>query len=309
MVLSEKERFARRQQRNLYIKSIIRKIFFEDWPMKVAALVITLALWFGVTGSSKPTSQRMNGIPLNLSFPSNIEATTSTSDIDVIISGDKRKIDQINRNDLVVRLDLSNVPAGDRVIQLSPDTVSLALPTGVRLDEVQPRQIAIKLEPLETKEVPVNIVTTGRPADGFEVYGETASPARVRVRGPANLMRSLSAVSTANIDLTGRNADFGVRQVEVNVSDAKAVLLDTLVDASIRIGEKRSERSYSVPLRDDPKRRMQVVLYGGTSVLDSIKADDIHVTMDPDANGVPKPQITLPPAVRDRVEIRPRKER
>lgn len=295
---------ARRQQQKLYLKNILRKVFLEDWLMKLVALVITFALWIGVTGLSKPTVQRMNGIPLTLRFANNVDAATTTQEIDIIISGDKRKIDQVNRNELVVSLDLSELPPGDRVVQLNPDTVSIALPTGIKVDEIQPRQIAVKLEPVEIKEVQVNAVTEGQLPDGFEVYSQAVNPQKVRVRGPATLMRALSSVTTDKIDLANKNADFTARQVSVNVLNPKAVLLDTVVDVSFRIGERRIERTFQVPVKGDAKRKIAVVLYGAKSLFDQIKPEDITVEIEKDSAGKETPTVTLPSSLGDDVEIR-----
>lgn len=303
-MVTNADNFARRQQQKLYFKNIIRKIFLEDWLMKLVALVITFALWVGVTGLSKPTVQRMNGIPLTLRFANNVDAATTTQEIDIIISGDKRKIDQVNRNELVVSLDLSELSPGDRVVQLNPDTVSIALPTGIKVDEIQPRQIAVKLEPVEIKEVSVNAVTEGQLAEGFEVYSQSVNPQKIRVRGPANLMRALSSVTTDKVDLTNKNADFTARQVSVNVSNPKAILLETVVDVSFRIGEKRVERTFQVPVKGDAKRKITVVLYGPGSLFDEIKPEDITVEIEKDSAGKGTPTVTLPSTLGDGVEIR-----
>lgn len=302
--------FAENQQLAIYFKNILRKVFLEDWVMKLAALVITFALWVGVTGLSTPTVQRMTGIPLTLRFANNVDVTSTVQEIDVIISGDKRKIDQINKNDLIVSLDLTDTPSGDHSITLNPNTVSLSLPTGIKLDEIQPRQIPVKIEPVEVKEVPVNALTEGQVPEGFEVYGQTVAPQRIRVRGPANLMRSLSSVTTDKINLADKTADFTARQVPINVSNPKATLLDTLVDVTFRVGEKRIERSFSVPVGGDAKRKVNVVLYGGRSLFEGITPEDITVQIVRDESGAERPSVTLPSQLIDRVEIRrPRPDR
>ena len=63
---SRTEKRLEGQQLGLFIKNILRKVFLEDWLMKLMALIITFALWMGVTGLSQPAVQRMNGIPLAL---------------------------------------------------------------------------------------------------------------------------------------------------------------------------------------------------------------------------------------------------
>ena len=293
------------QQLRLYLKNILKKVFLEDWPMKLAALVITFALWVGVTGLSQPTIQRMNGIPLTLRFSDNVDATSTADEIDIVISGDKRKIDQLNRNDLVVSLDLTNVQPGNQIVQLTPDTVSMMLPTGIKLDEIIPRQIPVKIEIVGVKEVTVNPVTTGQPADGFEVYGQIIDPSKIHVRGPSNLVRSLAMVTTDKIDLSNKNADFTARQVPISISNPEKVrTLETLVDVTFRIGEKRIERSLNVPVRNDAKRKVNVVLFGGRSLFDNLKPEDISVEVTKDASGKESFDVDLPQALADRVEIR-----
>jgi YbbR domain-containing protein len=305
------EKFFEGQQLKLYFKNILRKVFLEDWLMKLVALVITFALWVGVTGLSQPAVQRMNGIPLALRYSENVDVTSPVEELNIVISGDKRKIDQINKNDLIVSLDLTNEQPGDKVVQLTPSTISLPLPNGIKIDEITPRQITVKIEPLEVKEVPVNPVTSGQVAEGFEIYGQTVNPPRIHVRGPANLVRPLAMVTTDKIDLTNKNADFTARQVSINLSNsAKITPLESVVDVSFRIGERRVERSFSVPVRDDPKRKVNVVLYGGRSLFDNLKPENLEVEMVKDGAGNERPTVTLPPQLVDRVEIRrPRADR
>ena len=62
--------------RKLFAKHIVRKIFLEDWALKLLALVITLALWLGVTGLSTPTKTRVT-VPLVPSISNSAEITNS----------------------------------------------------------------------------------------------------------------------------------------------------------------------------------------------------------------------------------------
>lgn len=298
----EPENFVEKRPNKLFFKHIIRKVFLEDWVMKLIALAITIALWVGVTGLSTPTTTRMTGIPLSLRFSSNMEVTNSPmQEIDIIISGDKRKIAQINRSDLTVALDLTDVPPGERVIQLTPENVAISLPTGVRLDEIQPNKIAVRLENVEEKEVDVRVETEGEIPEDFEIYAENITPQKIRVRGPASFIRSLNFVMTEKINLQDHQSDFTARQVPINVSNPMATLLETVVDVAFRIGEKRVERIYLVKLKNDPGRTATVVLFGGKSLFDGVKAEDLEVEI---IDGSTEPKLVLPPALNGKVELR-----
>ena len=290
----------------LFIKHILRKVFLEDWAMKLAALVITLALWLGVTGLSTPTTQRLSGVPLSLRFSNDIEVTNSPiEEVDIVISGDRRRISQINKNDLVISLDISDMTPGDRVLQLTPENVNLTLPTGIRLDEIQPSRVPVRIEAVEEKDVPVQAVTTGQLPEGYEIYERIVTPPRVRVRGPSGFIRSLDFVSTERIDLSGRTTDFKLPQVPVSILNPHASIRDTLVvDVAFRIGERRLERLYLVPVKDDPTRRATVVLYGGRSLFEGITPQDLQVEIARTESGETTPRLTLPPGLEGKVEIR-----
>lgn len=294
------------QPKRLFFKHILRKVFLEDWVMKLVALAITFALWLGVTGLSTPTTQRLPSVPLSLRFSNNIEVTNSPiQEVTLVVTGDSRRLAQIDKNDLVVSMDISNVMPGDRVISLTPETVAVSLPTGVKLEDISPRSMAVRIETVEEREVRVQAETDGAVADGYELYGETVNPAKVRVRGPAGFIRSLESVSTERIDLSGRTADFSARQVPIGIANPQAsVITGTVVDVAFRIGEKRIERMYSVPVSDESGRRVQVVLFGGRSLFESLKASDLRVEIDENDSGQDVPRIILPSTLEGKVEVR-----
>jgi YbbR domain-containing protein len=270
--------------------------------MKVIALVITLALWLGVSGLSTPTVKRFT-VPLVMSISNNAEITnTPIQEVDVVLSGDKRKIDQINRSDLTAAIDLTDVMPGDRVLQLTPDNVSVALPTGVRLEDIQPSRIAVKLELVDEKDIVVRAETTGQPADGFEIYSTTVNPAKVRVRGPASYVGSLDSVPTGAVDISGAKEDVSARQVPVSVPNAKASVFNTVVDVAIRIGETRVERSFLVSAAGG--KSVSATLYGPRSLLAKLRVADLKADIVKDEAGEDVAQLLLPDALQGIVEIR-----
>jgi YbbR domain-containing protein len=241
-------------------------------------------------------------VPLSLRFSNNIEVTNSPiQEVDLVVSGDKRKLAQINKNDLIVSMDIPDGMLGDRVLSLTPETVAVSLPTGVKY-EIQPSRIAVRIEAVEEKDIPVKAETYGDIPEGYEVYSETITPPRVRVRAPAGFIRTLAFVPTERIDLSNRTTDFIARQVPISISHPKAGVLETVVDVAFRIGEKRLERVYSVTM--DGGKRATVVLFGGRSVLEKTRADDLRIDMVKNDAGVEEPRAILPPSLEGRVEVR-----
>lgn len=288
----------------LFAKHVIRKVFLEDWGLKLIALVITLALWFGVTGLSTPTKERLT-VPLNLTISTDtVVVNVIRPEVDIVISGDKRKLEQINRSDLSAGLDLTEVAPGDWVITLSPETVSVVLPPGVKLETVQPGNVAVKLESVAEKDVEVKAETTGSVEPGYEIYSTSVLPSKIRVRGPASVVKTLEYVQTDKIDLTGKKEEFTSKQVPVNASNPKAAVLNTVVDVYFRIGEKRGERAFTLPIIGEPGKTASFILYGPKTLLQKVRADQIKVEIYLNDSGEITPRVVVPTELQDVVEIR-----
>src|SRR5260221_6857762 len=200
----------------LLFKHVLRKIFLEDWVMKLIALAITLGLWLGVTVFTKQGSARFT-VPLIPKPSDNALVTRSTVKVVTIrVRGDDQTIRDLKPADVQVFLDLENVEPGDKIVTIDPQSVSSNLPSGVRIDDIQPRGIPLKLETAGQKEVLVRPNIQGDPAKGFEVYpNATVKPLRIMIRGPLSYIDTLDYLATDKIDVTGKSEDVTAIQMHV----------------------------------------------------------------------------------------------
>ena len=83
----------------------------------------------------------------------------------------------------------------------------------------------------------------------------------------------------------------------------KAAVLNTVVDVQVRIGERRIERSFTMPVTGGG-RIASFTLHGPRTVLAKVRADDLRVEMYLNDNGEEEPQVILPRELQDLVEIR-----
>jgi len=301
------ENFFDKERRKKFFSRLIRKIFLEDWVMKLVALVITLALWFGVTGLRTTTKQRFQNIPLNIRVSNNIEIiTSSVNEVTIVLSGDKGKIDQLNSRDLIVSLDFTDTE-GDRnkTVPVLPENVSIELPQGVKLEEIQPNTIGVEWDTVEEREITVRAEIEGALPDGFEIYGKAViTPEKIRVRGPASFIRKLEFVSTEKINIANRREDF-TAQIPLNTINQQVTLLDSVVDVAIRIGEKRIERLFIVPVQtENGQKKATVILYGSRSVLETLNPENLMIELVKTDSGELSPRLTLPAEMESVVEIK-----
>ncbi len=287
----------------------LRKIFVEDWSLKLLALAITLVLWFAVTGQNKPVTIR-TGVQLNLIRPQNLEISNDPpKTVDVVLTGSRNDLDRISTPNLVATVDISDQRPGERVVRLSPERVEIELPERVKIESFQPSSIPIRLEPRVERPREIEVRIEGKPAEGYEVYGISPAPGFVTIRGPASHVEAVKNAPTETISIEGRKESFTVRQVAIDIYDPKIHLADPLVDVTIDIGEKTEEKSFvGVPARSatgsgvEPATA-QVTLSGPASVIAQLRAEDIKVIVDVGTNGASVPRLDLPVSLKDQIKL------
>src|ERR1044071_4687518 len=151
------------------IEKFLRKIFVEDWSLKLLSLAIALVLWLVVTGQNEPVTAHVN-VQLNFIRPQSLEISNDPPRaVDVMLTGSRNKLDDLTALDLVATVDISDQRAGERVLRLA-DKAQISLPQGVKVDGFQPRAIPICPQKITRKSVPIEPKLEGKPDDGFEVY-------------------------------------------------------------------------------------------------------------------------------------------
>jgi YbbR domain-containing protein len=292
------------------VESWLRKVFIEDWGLKLLALGITLLLWMAVTGANKTVTIR-RGVQLNFIRPDKLEiGNDPPRTVDVLLTGRKDKLASIGDLDLVATVDVSDQREGERVVRLSSDRVQTQLPDGVRIETFQPGTIPVRLEPVVERRVGVEIKLEGKPADGYEVYSVHSSPESIMVRGPAGHVNVLQKALTETISIAEKNQSFSVGHIAIDIPDHKVDLLDSAVDINVEIGERRVEKTFAgVPVTVDQRgtanpKTTTVTVFGPASVIAQLKAEDVKIVLVSTSTGSMEPHLNLPPGVQDRLVIR-----
>lgn len=287
----------------------LRKIFVEDWQLKLLALAIALIAWFAVASQNKPVTIRTS-VQLNLIRPDNLDISNDPpKTVDVLLKGSRRDLEWISTPSLVATVDVSDQKPGERVVRLSPERVDMDLPEGVKIESFQPSTIPIRLEPLveQTREVEVRI--EGTPAEGYEVYGIHPVQNTVRVRGASSHIEALKKATTETISVDGKTESFTARQVAIDIPDQKIDVLDSMIDVAIEIGEKRTEKSFiDVPAQSASGGGVQpatasVTLSGPASTIAKLRPEDVKIIVDVATNGARVARLDLPAQIKDQIKL------
>lgn len=286
------------------VEKLVRRIFLEDWSLKLLSLAIALVLWLVVTGQNQPVTAHVN-VQLNFIRPPSLEISNDPPrTVDVMLTGSRNKLDDLTTLDLVATVDISAQRAGERVLRLA-DIAQIPLPQGVKVDGYQPSAIAVRLEPIVERQVSVEPKLEGKPVDGYEVYGVRPSKSWVILRGPESRVVAVEKVITEGVWLGGRKESFTAPSVAIDVSDPKIDLVDPVVNVSVDIGERRLEKTFSgVPTSSTNGGRVQpasvsVTLLGPASMVETLKPEEIKIVFDGNQS-----HVELPPAMNGKVTLK-----
>jgi YbbR domain-containing protein len=288
------------------VEKLLRRIFIEDWSLKLLSLAIAIALWLLVTGQNQPVTAHLN-VQLNFIRPQSLEISNDPPrTVDVMLTGSRNKLDDLTSLDLVATVDISDQHEGERVLRLA-DRAQIALPQGIKIDGYQPSAIPIRLEEIVNRQVAIEPKLEGQPADGFEVYGVYPNKGSVSVRGPASHINSLQKVLTESIWVVGRKESFTAANVAIDVPDPKIDLLDPVVNVNVEIGERRVEKTFSgvsVSTADGDKVQpatTSVTVLGVASLVNSLKPEEVKLVLDGDNL---QPRLEVPDALKGKVTLK-----
>ena len=287
-------------------EKLLRRIFVEDWSLKLLSLAIAVVLWLLVTGQNQPVTAHVN-VQLNFIRPPSLEISNDPPrTVDVMLTGSRNKLDALTSLDLVATVDISDQRAGERVLRLA-DKAQIVLPQGIKVDGFQPSAIPIRLEEIVERQIAVEPKLEGKPENGFEVYAVYPNKGSVAVRGPTSRVNALQKASTESIWLSGHKESFTAQNVALDGPDPKVDLLEPMVNVAVEIGEQRIEKIFSgVAVTTAQNGKVQpattsITLLGVSSFLDSLKPEELKVVLQ--GEGL-EPRLELPDPVKGKVVLK-----
>lgn len=267
------------------VEKFLRKVFVEDWSLKLLSLAIAVVLWLAVTTQNEPVTTHVN-VQLNFLRPQSLEISNDPpKSVDVTLTGSRNKLDSLSALDLVATIDITDQRAGERVLRLS-EKAQLSLPQGVRIDGFLPGAVTVRLEPIIEKQLEITTKLDGEPAQGYEVYSTRVDPRLVTVRGPASHVNAVGSAPTETVWLAGQKESFTATNIAIDIPDPKVHMLDSDVDVHIEIGEKRAEKTFADVTITTPAnvsiqpRVASITLIGPQRLLEGLKKDEIKLLLN-----------------------------
>jgi YbbR domain-containing protein len=219
----------------------------KHWLLKLLSLIIGASLWYFVVGEDQ--GDLTVTIPLELrNLPSHLViANQYRKDIEVVISGPRRLIQEMRQQNISRPVDLGKAEPGAMVVK--NDAKSIPLPRGITVQRVQPANITLLVDRLMRKDFTITPITKGKPAAGFTLDSLTLNPPQITVTGPQGILEKEGALKTSVINLEDIDSS-STFQVHLSLDEALLQLIgETVIEANVVLKESMARKTVrSIPI-------------------------------------------------------------
>ena len=177
----------------------------KNLTAKIIALIMAINLWVFVMNEQNPPVETSMDIPLEVRNLSNsVIAVDIPESVRVKVRGPRTLIIGLSPKDIKSYVDLKGLADGGNTAK-----VNTAIPANFELVEVSPEKINFRLDTIASRQLPVEAKIVGTPAAGVVVGKITYSVPAVTVKGPSELLNTVSKV-LATVDVSGQTTDFTI---------------------------------------------------------------------------------------------------
>lgn len=214
----------------------MRKFFLDNLGLKIAAVLLSVALWFFAT--SRGQSEISIDVPLVFrNIPSGIEMVNNNiKTISLNIKGQERLIKNIKLSDIVIYIDLSKAKKGKSIYYVTRDNIKL--PHSLTVLNINPSSVKVIIENTITKTVKVMPVIIGEPEKGYYVKSVEVAPEIVVIEGVSSEVRRFNTIKTESLDITGSNETF-TQELKLDLTGKNIRTKINDIKVKVIIGGKR----------------------------------------------------------------------
>ncbi|HPG30113.1 MAG TPA: CdaR family protein [bacterium] len=283
---------------------------FENWHLKLLAVLIAFLLWFYVASQKSvqydyTAALKYQNIPKNLVL---LNDGNTVNSVKVVLQGPKN-ISNYSIKNLEIPVNLNNSVYGKNNIRIF--TAGINLPEGFKLVEIIPDEIAVFLDKKIERKLTVVPELSGEPSENYEIENIIINPERIAVKGPETLLKTMNEIKTEIININGL-AKSVMLETQINQQDNSIHIIDhSKIFVDIRIIEKRAEKkiqNIKIEINDENPGKYRIdpeyitaVIKGPKLMLENIDGENIRCRINPKnaVNGKIKPSLDLP----DRIEL------
>jgi len=189
--------------------------------LKLIAIFFAVSLWFYVLNSEPIQIERR--LTINYILPKGFTiASLSEKEVSLKIKGSKAFIQNIFSNKEKINVDLNPYfLSSGKKFKVKFYTSDINVPFGVEILDISPKEMNIELDRLVLMEIPIKLQYIGDVPIGRKVKEVSIEPQNLMISGPIEILKTISRLETAPVNLAMFNKDEGNFIVSLTELDSR----------------------------------------------------------------------------------------
>jgi hypothetical protein len=291
----------------------LKSAFTANLPVKITSVVLAIFLWLLAAGEENASA--LLPVDVAIRAPTGRSLLGPAGPLHALVVGPRRELLKLSATPLrLSRIVPDSTVADEYRLELDPGDLEVPQGISVRVQDVQPRALVIRLDSTFQRVVPVRAVVNLRPETGFVLGAISVVPGTIRLMGSHQSLLSLDSARTEPLEIA--EADGPVEDVvDLDTSGFGTVrAMPQEVTVRVDVEVIRSRTFAGVPIRltsatagalRPARETVRVRVSGAAGRLATLTADSLFIVVDGTDSGQPRRvrlRAIVPPGVAARTE-------
>lgn len=201
----------------------------SDTKLKILSVLLAIFMWTFVINSTNPTvNKTFRNIPVVIKNQDGLEKSgyviidnDQTYTTNIKLKGTREKLVGLKATNIYASIDIANLSEGVQSLEIKVDT-----PSGISVEELEPEDIALNIQKVIEKTLPVNPVINDKIKDGRIADVNEITPANITVKGPASLINKVDRAEVRIDDMS--LLDGKIHNVPIKVLDRSGKVIEDI---------------------------------------------------------------------------------
>lgn len=201
----------------------------SDTKLKILSVLLAIFMWTFVINSTNPTvNKTFRNIPVVIKNQDGLEKSgyviidnNQTYTTNIKLKGTREKLVGLKPTNIYASIDIANLSEGVQSLEIKVDT-----PSGISVEELEPEDIALNIQKVIEKTLPVNPVINDKIKDGRIADVNEITPANITVKGPASLINKVDRAEVRIDDMS--LLDGKIHNVPIKVLDRSGKVIEDI---------------------------------------------------------------------------------
>ena len=201
----------------------------SDTKLKILSVLLAIFMWTFVINSTNPTvNKTFRNIPVVIKNQDGLEKSgyviidnDQTYTTNIKLKGTREKLVGLKPTNIYASIDIANLSEGVQSLEIKVDT-----PSGISVEELEPEDIALNIQKVIEKTLPVNPVINDKIKDGRIADVNEIAPANITVKGPASLINKVDRAEVRIDDMS--LLDGKIHNVPIKVLDRSGKVIEDI---------------------------------------------------------------------------------